>query len=111
MSSLLRRLGRVRPAWWFVLALALRLAAAAVLPARTLGDVDRDSPTYLGCARSMLDSGTFALDGRPTAMVPPLYPWLLAPVLALGPKAFFPVLRILQSAMMAAVCLFVYGAG
>ncbi len=46
-----------------------------------LGRLD-DPDRYLALARSMAKGGGFALDGRPTAYRPPLYPILLTPLVA-----------------------------
>lgn len=46
-----------------------------------LGRLD-DPDRYLALARSMAEGGGFALDGRPTAYRPPLYPILLTPLVA-----------------------------
>jgi 4-amino-4-deoxy-L-arabinose transferase-like glycosyltransferase len=54
------------------------LAGPLFSPRRGLDDPDN----YLPLARSLAAGEGFALDGRPTAYRPPLYPLLLAPVVA-----------------------------
>jgi hypothetical protein len=58
-------------------ALAIRLALIVAAPAH-LDDPDN----YLPLARSLADGRGLRLDGRPTAYRPPLYPILLAPLVA-----------------------------
>lgn len=44
----------------------------------------RDADAYRQLAAELWDAGQYALDGRPTALRPPLYPLLLTPLNALG---------------------------
>ena len=61
-----------------VVARAAVLAHGAGLPEGRLDDPDN----YLPLARSLASGRGFAIDGRPTAYRPPLYPLILAPVAA-----------------------------
>ncbi len=65
------------------------LLARGVLLAQALGSSGLDDPdNYLPLARSLAAGGGFVLNGRPTAYRPPLYPLVLAPVVAtLGGRA------------------------
>jgi hypothetical protein len=94
--------------------LGRRLAAVVVLAflvRLAVGAHDRwrldDPDNYLVLARSLAGGDGFAWNGRPTAYRPPLYPLVLAPLVALlgdGP-ALFPVIAGLQAAIGAGTVL------
>jgi 4-amino-4-deoxy-L-arabinose transferase-like glycosyltransferase len=82
-----------RPALAAVLALAAltRLAVLAPVARRPPDDPDN----YLPLARSLAEGRGFSLKGRPTAYRPPLYPLVLAPlVAAFGPAPAAPILGL-----------------
>ena len=82
-----------RRAWAAVLALAAAARLAVMLPAARQPPDDPDN--YLPLARSLAEGRGFQLRGRPTAYRPPLYPLLLAPlVAAAGPDATAPILGL-----------------
>ena len=64
-----------------IILLAISLRAAVMV--REGGAFD-DPDNYLTMARSLLEGKGFTLRGRPTAYRPPLYPVVLAPLVALG---------------------------
>jgi hypothetical protein len=70
-----------RPGLLLALVVAGALAVRLVLMAGGLNRLD-DPDHYLTLARSLAEGRGFALDGRPTAYRPPLYPILLAPFVA-----------------------------
>ena len=65
---------------WLLVVVALGLAARLAATAPLLGRLD-DPDNYLRLARSGRGA-RFRLDGRPTAYRPPLYPLVLAPLVA-----------------------------
>jgi hypothetical protein len=68
------------------------LARGALLAQALRGSVVDDPDNYLPLARSLASGQGFALDGRPTAYRPPLYPLVLTPVVAvLGGRAAWGV--------------------
>jgi hypothetical protein len=66
---------------WLVIAVAV-VVRAGVMAIGTGAFADPDN--YLPLARSLAKGSGFALDGRPTAYRPPLYPMLLAPLCSNG---------------------------
>jgi Dolichyl-phosphate-mannose-protein mannosyltransferase len=81
------------PPSWRRLALA-SIVVGTVLVRLTLmvGGLDRldDPDRYLTLALSLAEGNGFALDGRPTAYRPPLYPIILAPLVAALSHAALP---------------------
>jgi hypothetical protein len=77
---------RTKVLWVVVLAGVLARGALLVGPLRSSGMDDPDN--YLPLARSLAEGRGFSINGRPTAYRPPLYPIILAPVVAaLGENA------------------------
>jgi hypothetical protein len=68
------------------------LGAILVRLALMLGGLGRldDPDHYLTLARSLAEGRGFALDGRSTAYRPPLYPIMLAPLVAIFPRPAHP---------------------
>ncbi len=80
-----------------VLVLATVARLAVMVPSWREPPVDPDR--YLDLARSLAQDRSFAVDGRPTAFRPPLYPLVLAPLAAAGwvgdPRAIFTLHLVL----------------
>jgi hypothetical protein len=77
--------------WWraigVVILIGLLLRGALLCRSLARGALD-DPDNYLAIARALVEGSGFAIDGRPTAYRPPLYPLLLAPFAgALGARA------------------------
>lgn len=70
-----------RPGFMLAVVVAGALAARLALMLGGLNRLD-DPDHYLNLARSLAEGRGFALDGRPTAYRPPLYPILLVPFVA-----------------------------
>jgi 4-amino-4-deoxy-L-arabinose transferase-like glycosyltransferase len=70
---------KVVPLWYVILLAVLLRAAVMVREVGALADPDN----YLPLARSLVAGTGFALGVHPTAVRPPLYPLLLAPVVAI----------------------------
>jgi 4-amino-4-deoxy-L-arabinose transferase-like glycosyltransferase len=67
---------------WALLALTLLLRGGVLLLAPRAFEADPDG--YRLIARNILEQGTFGYDGHLSAYRPPLYPVMLAPLMALG---------------------------
>jgi hypothetical protein len=77
--------------WWWsigvVILIGLLLRGALLCRSLARGDLE-DPDNYLAIARALVEGSGFAIDGRPTAYRPPLYPLLLAPLAGvLGARA------------------------
>ncbi len=84
----------------FVIALALRIYAAAPIWAGGDLSITDDGPHYFGIAISLIQNGTFAIDGVPTAYRMPFFPLFLAfwhSILGLQPYAPLPVFLIISA--------------
>lgn len=94
---------RVLLAGVVVVALLARLALIAPRVGRPADDPDN----YLPLARSLAQGRGFAINGRPTAYRPPLYPWLLAPLIGPGAEGdrFTPAIAGLHLALGAGTVL------
>ena len=69
-----------------VVLLGLLVRSALLAQSLRTGGLD-DLDKYLPLARGLVEGRGFALDGRPTAYRPPLYPLVLAPIVAvMGPR-------------------------
>ena len=69
-----------------------------------------DPLIYHDLARSLIENGTYALDGRATAYRPPGYPFFLAGIGSLTGSFVFPA-RIVQSLLDVMSCLLLYRLG
>lgn len=77
--------------WWWalgvVILIGLLLRGALLCRSLARGPL-ADPDNYLAIARALAEGSGFAIDGRPTAYRPPLYPLVLAPLArALGTRA------------------------
>src|SRR3984957_10884206 len=69
---------------WLLAVVALGVAARLVATAPLLGRLE-DPDNYIRLARGLAEGRGFVWDGRPTAYRPPLYPLVLAPLVAVLP--------------------------
>lgn len=89
------------------LAFTLRLLLIIAMP--QLGDPNSmDTSNYLHLARSLVESGHFAMWAKPSAYVAPVYPFFLAGVFKIFGENLFAV-KIIHVVLGSASVLFVYG--
>ena len=84
---------------WAIVILALLVRCACMV--RTSGGFD-DPDNYLPLARSLAAGQGFVQHGKPTAYRPPLYPLMLAPLVAIAEKGSFFAIACLHLALGAA---------
>jgi hypothetical protein len=90
---------RVFCSLWAVVVLGVLVRAAIMLKGSGAFD---DPDNYLTLARSLAAGNGFALNGRPTAYRPPLYPLLLVPSIALPDNGFVWGIALLHLGLGAA---------
>ncbi len=78
---------------WAIVVMAVVVRGACMV--RTSGSFD-DPDNYLPLARSLAAGQGFVQHGKPTAYRPPLYPLMLAPLVASTEKASFPAIACLH---------------
>jgi len=88
------------------LALVARLFVVIAMP--ELGDPgSMDTSNYLHLARSLVESGSYAMWAKPSAYVAPVYPFFLAGVFKIFGENFF-VVKLIQVLFGGATVLLVY---
>jgi 4-amino-4-deoxy-L-arabinose transferase-like glycosyltransferase len=89
-----------------MLALGARLLVVIVMP--EVGDPNSmDTSNYLHLARSLLESGSYAMWAKPSAYVAPVYPFFLAGVFKIFGENFL-VVKLIQVVLGTAAVPFVY---
>jgi 4-amino-4-deoxy-L-arabinose transferase-like glycosyltransferase len=87
-------------------ALMARLLVVIAMP--ELGDPNSmDTSNYLHLARSLMESGSYAMWAKPSAYVAPVYPFFLAGVFKIFGENFL-VVKLIQVVLGTAAVLFVY---
>jgi len=94
-------------AFGVALALIVALIGLALFSgARNVWTIDPDAAAYVGLSRSLLDDGTYALQGSAHTKYPPGLPWLLAGLAAFfGTEAYAVFHLTLVACLLAVVVL------